>query len=473
MLGNALVTAFKGGNTHRSSTNRTEDWTRFATIALLILFGGASRMDALSQVACQLIALSAIAFFWFRGIGTGTRMPATALLPVAGIALLCTLQLIPLPHGLWAALPGRQYMAAADTALSLSLWRPFSIYPQATLAALIGMVVPLAALLAVRGMTTRQKRGLVKLFAALLVLSGLLGILQVSLNEPYFFEVTNRGSAVGIFANRNHQAIFLSLSLPLIMLIALAERERARAMSFVWGSALTAAVLIAIIILVNASRIGIVTFCIGALGAGAMFVSLIPKSKRVNNVVADKRMRLTFMAGTGAACLALITFAAAFRERLPGLARLSDTDLASEGRIQYIPALARTARAFLPTGSGVGTFDRAYRIHEPYETLTAAYLNHAHNDAIEIIIESGIAGALLALISLVLIGQASASAWRGKTQSFDFDLAAARCATIMIAILIAGSITDYPLRTPALGAVAVIALSWLAFRPSTGMDAGK
>jgi O-antigen ligase len=93
---------------------------------------------------------------------------------------------------------------------------------------------------------------------------------------------------------------------------------------------------------------------------------------------------------------------------------------------------------------------------EPDNLLRPTFSNHAHNEALEILLTSGIPGAALALLALVFV---AAAVWRGLRSSGDAVLFK-RLGIIVIILLAIASISDYPMRTPILSAVFVLAAIW-------------
>src|SRR5262249_48151909 len=82
------------------------------------------------------------------------------------------------------------------------------------------------------------------------------------------------------------------------------------------------------------------------------------------------------------------------------------------------PTIARTtldaAIAFMPLGSGFGTFVPAYALFERPEHVQDTYVNHAHNDALEVWLEGGIVGlASIALFTFLLVRRAVV-VWRSR-----------------------------------------------------------
>jgi O-antigen ligase len=133
---------------------------------------------------------------------------------------------------------------------------------------------------------------------------------------------------------------------------------------------------------------------------------------------------------------------------------LAQQNVFEDLRAQIFPVLRRMVGQFWVVGSGFGGFEHVYRIYEPTELLGPRYVNHAHDDWIELIIEGGTPAALLLLAGLAWLARSvSVLALRGGGNL----LAAVYWAAVIILIGF-GSLVDYPLRTPLFAVVAV----WLA-----------
>ena len=91
--------------------------------------------------------------------------------------------------------------------------------------------------------------------------------------------------------------------------------------------------------------------------------------------------------------------------------------------------------------------------------VTSEYVNHAHNDYLELVLELGAAGAVLIVLFLGWWAVAATRVWT-STLSTPFG----RAATIATAAILAHSIVDYPLRTGALMAVFGAAIALMAQR---------
>jgi hypothetical protein len=115
----------------------------------------------------------------------------------------------------------------------------------------------------------------------------------------------------------------------------------------------------------------------------------------------------------------------------------------------------------------MGTFVPVYAMFEkPEDALVNTFANRAHNDLLEVWLETGMVGpVLIALFSICLVRR-SIQLWRGAPQDGrDIDHALARAATIVIALLLAHSLVDYPLRTGGMMAIMAFACALLIVPP--------
>jgi O-antigen ligase len=113
---------------------------------------------------------------------------------------------------------------------------------------------------------------------------------------------------------------------------------------------------------------------------------------------------------------------------------------------------------YFPTGSGLGSFSNVFQVHEPLDMLTTTYLNHAHNEFLEIASDAGIAG--VALLAAALLWWLRATLQLRKTDP-DQPNTLAKAGSAIIFLSLVASLVDYPARTPILMAVLVIAGTWL------------
>lgn len=436
-----------------------------AATVVIGVFGGASRVDVMSQIVVQCTAAALLAYAWFHR-ANAAPLPKTPLRILAAMLAIVTAQLIPLPPAVWHNLPGRGLFSQIDAAAGLAgTWRPVSLVPDSTFSSLIGLVVPVSAAAAF-ALTTRAKwHYLALVLLSLILLSSILGLLQVGAPSSglYFYKVTNIGSPVGFFANRNHQAIFLALA-PILLVTILRGWDTRFTKHVLFKPALFSIFLLCLVAaLVNGSRIGLIAFLFSVLGASALNWSLLQAAPRPKSRNSHHERRLASLKlGLGIGSV-LIAAAIAFltSRSLESVSRFSETNFSGEDRLKLMGPLLDIAGTYFPWGTGFGSFPEVYKIHEPDAGLTLSYLNHAHNDLIEIVIEGGAASLALAVSALLYAILASYHSWRSWGTAFTRRALYARASSLMLIVLLIGSATDYPLRTPIFGFIAGLSMLWL------------
>ena len=127
----------------------------------------------------------------------------------------------------------------------------------------------------------------------------------------------------------------------------------------------------------------------------------------------------------------------------------------------------------MPFGSGLGTFVPVYATFErPEDTIPNSFANHAHNDFLELWLNTGVVGLALAGIFVIWLGWRSFALWRNAPAAgaSELDWTLARSATLIVGLLLVHSLFDYPLRTGAMMAVMAFACA-LLIEPPLGAEA--
>ncbi|RUV95327.1 O-antigen ligase family protein, partial [Mesorhizobium sp. M5C.F.Ca.IN.020.14.1.1] len=93
------------------------------------------------------------------------------------------------------------------------------------------------------------------------------------------------------------------------------------------------------------------------------------------------------------------------------------------------------------TGVGFGNFQKAYQIYEKEGMIYSKYVNHAHNEYLEIAFEGGVIAILLMMFYFILLLAALVRIRRDPLQKAAF---------LSVSFLLIHSLVDYPLRTEAL-----------------------
>ena len=135
-----------------------------------------------------------------------------------------------------------------------------------------------------------------------------------------------------------------------------------------------------------------------------------------------------------------------------------------DSRTKFWPDVLDAIAHYQPVGSGLGSFIKIFQRHESMSTLHFTYVFHAHNDVMEIALEAGWAGVALIVAAVALW---LAGSWRVLRRAAWGAFTPMHVACVLgIAILLAHSLVDYPLRTLALACVMAFLAACLAPAPA-------
>lgn len=448
-------------------------WTGLMLCLALAFVGGGGTNPAIASLLF-LRPISALLFAAaLFSLSTPQIRASKGLLILAASCLgLVALQLMPLPPAVWQGLPGREIVVANDALAGIEgQWRPLSLDPARTSNALFSLFLPLAVLLFAIQLTSAKLARTVNLVLLGGGISGIIGLLQL-LGDPegglYFYAMTTNGAAVGLFANRNHEALLLAAMFPMLAFWAagIADNQTTDGEQRGWVPsvyqwlALGAALFIAPLVLVTGSRAGLL---LGLLGLATVPFVMAKGAARAVSGAANlaeglgKKPLLRIAAGLLVAGVVGLAIAVGRDEALSRL--LGNTDPAAELRIAIIPVLKKMIDLYFPWGSGFGSFEAVYLIHEPDSLLGPAYVNYAHNDWLELVITGGLPGVLLvtALVVMVILRMARVMLnWQTVTPVGRLT----RLGLVVLVYIALGSLGDYPLRVPIIQCLFALALVW-------------
>jgi len=435
-------------------------WLLAAFVLFVFLLGGGSRNDiaSLPFLRGASAILLVILLVGCRHKISEVHRPL-AILGVVGLFLL--IQLVPIPYGLWSALPGRGIVEVVDRTAGLgAISRSWAIEPYFAWNALFSLVVPAAALACLALAGDAAERGLVSLLLGIVVLAAALGIIQLvgsSNSITYLYRITNRDSSVGLMANRNHHALLLASAMPLIALWMSHWRGRVRSFAGAQVAAGIALALLFPLIALTGSRAGLVLGAIGFVSALCLYrVPDYTKSRRdVRALYFDVRV-------IWAAMVVVLVTASLFTGRATSFDRLAGTGSGEIDRLAMLPVLARMVIDHFPFGMGAGSFVPLFKIYEPDSFLNPSYYNHAHNDFLELLIDHGIFGAAaIILAGLAWLRGVFAIRRADEAERRSFRWRAGATGLWIILLCAVGSIVDYPLRVPSIQVLAVISVFWI------------
>lgn len=411
--------------------------------------GGSARADVLLLVLVRIAAVLGLVLILLLVPRDRLRLQRPLMLFAGAAAIVLAAQLIPLPPSLWASLPGRDFYQQLATVDAVGpVWRPISFSPDLTWNSLLSLLPPLLFVLAVPILGLRIGRWLLIGLWLTILLSGLLGLLQMAAGADSalrFYRFTNPDSATGFFANRNHEAAFLTMGIPLAAWWAARGNVGPRSRRARWLIAGSAVFFLLTAAVTTQSRTGAALVVLSFLLTAAMVVRGTGLRKGTLAALAGGLLVAGALAGVA-------------------LTRWSDSRFGGPGteqdlRIKVLPETLEAARTFFPVGAGWGSFAQVYPRFESVEDLSPEYLNHTHSELTQIVIEGGIVAILLLVVFLAWYARAT---WRAWSAPNGPGASEARLCTVLMALPLVASITDYPLRTPLMACAFAAAAAMLA-----------
>ncbi|MEX1168480.1 MAG: O-antigen ligase family protein, partial [Hydrogenophaga sp.] len=377
----------------------------------------------------------------FRGGNRGVALLALEWLAL-GIALALVSNAL---TGRLRSLPGSPPQQAAWWLVLMSpIWLPLLHWlageaalalPVARLhAALAG--VPIAVCLCAALLSNdRQALWLARTWLCVALIQAALGLAQLSGNENLFFGERS-SEVVGTFASRNTYANLLVMAVPLALREWLSALPKGGLGPWAWGVGLFALI---VVVLLTQSRAGIATGMLVLLFAAALLPSLQATGWR----------RWWPM---GLAATLLITALAV--GGLEWATRFESDRFASDYAFRALlrDAALQGAIHYLPWGSGLGSFQWVSSTFQHPEA-GRYWINLAHNDYLQWLMETGVPGAVLLLAMAVLyVGRSwellsSGNQATGQTQLGLQRLALASGVGFLAFALHA--MVDYPAHIPA------------------------
>jgi O-antigen ligase len=406
---------------------------------------------------------------WARGHGARGRGEPVPKLPGRRLLLafqaLVLVQLVPLPLGLlgWIS-PGSLAHYRERSLVPLEGFHPISVSPGDTLrglAFIVGFSLLYAA--AFREIDDNRRR---RRLAAAVVVTGLamtiVGLVQSAYGATSIYglwQPVTWWAIFGPYANRNHFAGYLVMAIALALgsvqggfhdlrrawerrrlgWLALGETEGS---TFVRRAA--AAMALVVGLLVCASRGGFVAFTVSTL-------ALLLASRRASRGVIALSMVVVLVAGVGIAWVGLGGILQGFESR--GI---------QESRIELWKDAARLIPGFPLFGVGFNAFGSAYAWHQTFWRWY--WIGQAHNEYLQVLLDTGIVGALLFLgILAVLFRAAARGTARGPLEVGYF------AALVALAV---HNLVEYNWQIPANAATYVV-LAGAAVRAGEGAPAPR
>ncbi|RAZ91719.1 O-antigen ligase domain-containing protein [Mesorhizobium hawassense] len=390
---------------------RASEWDKYLLGAVLftaLLIGGGTASGLYTDTLIEIIAFVSAAVVLSR-TSTQTIRGSTLWLLFMAVALV-VLQIVPLPAGLFAGLRpevllGAPWLFDQTRFISLGVGR--------TIECLLYVTASAAFFLGVMRLRSDQVYRLLPFFFMGVICNGLAGAIQYSLSDNIAIEgLLPFTINAGLFANGNHFSALLFVSIPFVVYYCLFR-----------GYLLSGAIgLIALLLLLLAagSRAGVL------IGLATTVVSFIFLSAR---------SRIS-----GFSAFALFVVLSVYGMGAWSTIEAKDLDPVF-GRAEFARTTVAGIKENWVTGVGFGNFQKAYQIYEKEGMIFRAYVNHAHNEYLEITFEGGVIAAILMVLYLLFL---LTTFVRIDRESFQ------KAAFLSVTFLLVHSLVDYPLRTAAL-----------------------
>ncbi len=433
-------------------TDRIRSVAAPTLLVLSVILGGASHRTAgvPANALLQAFALLLIVF----SVATRRSAPyADGVRPLMAIGLVWLLAgiafLIPLPYSVWTSLPGRETVAQGLAAMGVAeASLPISLAPQESINSLLRLLPATAMFLLVLQLPYKERRWLVFSLIGIALVSICLGIAQLAGGQSSglrFYSVTNPTMPVGFFANGNHQATLLLCALAYCgFLLARGTRTKDRSDRAV-------------------GMIGAITslfFVLGiaVVGSFAGYGLLIPVAAGVFLVYRKAlvgTLGWRWIGATGALFTTALVLAFVGPMAHQDIADQFGTS--STSRRVIAETTVKAVGDHLPLGTGLATFPQVYRTYEDPSVPRTIYVNHAHNDYLEVALETGILGIALIIAFLLWFGWKSWTVWTVEREGVNL----ARAASLAILAVLGHSLVEYPLRTSALAVIFAMSCAFL------------
>jgi O-antigen ligase len=387
-------------------------------LAIIMVAGGTSLPSPhgfliVSLLSLLLLATSVQHFYKF---GFSLECGRVLLLAGSGV-LLVVLQLVPLPPALWVALNGRQGVSDIFTVLGeQNRWMPLSLTPATTLQNCVALLPGLAAFVSVQLVSPKNALRIAGLIAG------------IALANIFIALVQNK-TGYGFFVNQNFYAAQIYGAIAFVVYIAMVSGENPK---WIWILAFLLLVLLVAAIGATGSRLSL------GLAALSILVSLWMALKRAAISYAQLAMVGVFLVVS----VSVVFFGGSSVERMTSLPNAFDF------RSNVSTVSLESLGAFFPFGSGFGSFASVYQMFETPQMLQPQFINHAHNDWLELLVEGGLPMLALMLTFVWWFYRATLRGWQNPDQA-----SLAQPASITIMALLIHSGFDYPLRTASLMAL--------------------
>lgn len=449
-------------------------------LAVAIVFGGGGVSAGISNLIVELAAIAVIALNRpaFARFMRATPRPVLALM--ACTILLPALHLIPLPPAIWMLFPGRDAVAASLTMENMSAaWFPLSLDPNRTAIALAAIITCMPFVVLSADLDDHHADWAFLPIVLLALVSVGIGAIQLA-NSNRVLMVDPRGvmphQLYATFANHNASGLFFVIALIAVAGIRSrtlgrwirtltgkrADIEREMAFRGVIWLRLGIGAVLALCVVLSQSRSSIALLMITLFWMAWWRRAELPvvfrnSNGRISRYILISAAVVMLVGVTGIVAIGNGKISQSF-------SRFSDLD---DARLMIWEDTTEVVKHYFPVGAGVGSFSEVFQLDESLEFVTAGRAGRAHNDYLEVAVESGVAGLGLVLAWLIWMVRA---VWRGANGGDRLGITGSAS---ILACLMLQSFVDYPLRNLALLSIAATMVGVLCRPVKTDGASGR
>lgn len=332
------------------------------------------------------------------------KIPAFLLAYIILSICILSVYLLPLPLHVWLQLPGRSLYQDSINLLTQAghpvHYHSLSVNAYGTAKTLLAFLPSLGVFLVTATIGNRKLKGLIWIFLTVAVYQAVWGLVQSSSGG----EIPH-----GSYRNRDQFAAFMTFALPIGIACAVYQFIRPKDTPWEWVRFLI--FIIASILIFSSGFFTQSRAALPGLIAGISLTILI-----LSNHLGLKRFIILF--GLLSLCVASVM---QIIDPIPVINRFIGTDPNEDVRWIMFERAVDAYKTFFPLGSGLGTFADIYPAFQPLKTgVTDGFISNAHNDYLELLVETGIIGGSIVLGFLLIYIHNWIKLWQNTDQALHF-----------------------------------------------------
>ncbi|QQZ29896.1 O-antigen ligase family protein [Thiothrix subterranea] len=420
------------------TTSRLPQQIVFGVTCLLLLFSPLMRAGntAMALLIMQCMGLIMLATIGWWGLCRQRFTGAIWWFLLFALSIL-TLYLMPLPESLWRTLPGRDLYVQVydwlDENGKADAYLALSVIPTNSLYSLLAVLPALAVFLAVGSMNKKHTLYSLYVFLGIAALQAAYGLSQ------YAAGFTD--SATGSYPNRDHFSTLMEIAFPLAAGLTAYTIGRRHVQddghdlnhfihkfnhALIFGSI---ALLLLLAGVFSRSRAGVALIILGLLLCSLLFARHIGGKRSAGMGVVISTIGFGIASSIGL---------------IPVLNRFVQANPMEDERWRILEVSWQAVQQFFPFGTGLGTYADVYHAFQPVEQI--GFAHNAHNDYLELLLETGVVGLgiILAVLALYAYGW-----WQMREQSWGQERFIKVGAGIGILLMLLHASVDFNFHIPA------------------------